>query len=297
MRVPIVLSTAALVVAVLGTTPLGHAAGERLTAAVPFAKTAGFAKIAGNSAKLNGRRSALSGAPGTIPVVGKDGKLAASLGAVGPRGPQGERGPQGPTGSAGGSSGSGGGRPSGGAGGGLTGSYPNPLIAPNAIASAQVVDNSLTGADLNESTLAQVPLALLGGLGRSGTQGGNRCDPETVVGFATCASVTLNLPVPTRVLLLARLTGRPENSADSGHGFCRLATSTSGVVGDRQSVRSLAVTASGLRFEVGGDTSFTVVTPTLGPGPVSFRVECQQEPIGAIVYDHAVITAVALSPS
>jgi hypothetical protein len=91
--VPIVLSTAALVVAVFGSTPLGHAAGNMVRAVVPpFAKTSGYAKVAGNSALLNGRKSAYSGAPGTIPVVGKNGKLPTSIGAVGPAGPQGTKG-------------------------------------------------------------------------------------------------------------------------------------------------------------------------------------------------------------
>jgi hypothetical protein len=81
-RAPFILSATALVVAVLGATPLGHAAGELVTAVPPFAKTAGYAKFAGSSTKLNGHKSALSGAPGTIPVVGPDGKLPASIGAV-----------------------------------------------------------------------------------------------------------------------------------------------------------------------------------------------------------------------
>jgi hypothetical protein len=73
-RIPLMISITALVVAVLGATPLGHAAGEKLAAAVPpFAKTAGYAKFAGNSTKLNSRRSTLKGAPGTIPVVGPNG--------------------------------------------------------------------------------------------------------------------------------------------------------------------------------------------------------------------------------
>lgn len=42
---------------------------------------------------------------------------------------------------------------SGPAGGALTGSYPNPLVAPGAIASPEVADDSLTGADIVESTL------------------------------------------------------------------------------------------------------------------------------------------------
>ena len=95
-RLPVVLSFTALLVAVFGTTPLGHAAGQAIQAAVPpFAKTSGYAKFAGNSTKLNGHRSALSGAAGTIPVVGKDGKLPAALGAVGPQGPKGDKGDKG----------------------------------------------------------------------------------------------------------------------------------------------------------------------------------------------------------
>ena len=47
---------------------------------------------------LNGRRSTLSGAPRTIPVVGANGKLPASLGAIGPQGPAGPQGPKGEVG-------------------------------------------------------------------------------------------------------------------------------------------------------------------------------------------------------
>jgi hypothetical protein len=97
-RTSIVLSSAALAVAVLGATPLGHAAANELAAAVPFAKTANFAKQAGNAAKLNGHRSALTGARGTIPVIGRNGKLPASLGAIGPQGPAGPKGDRGPQG-------------------------------------------------------------------------------------------------------------------------------------------------------------------------------------------------------
>jgi hypothetical protein len=91
-RTSIVLSSTALVAAVLGVTPLGNAAVHRIAAVVPFAKQAG------NAAKLNGRRSTLNGAPRTIPVVGANGKLPASLGAVGPQGPAGPKGDRGPKG-------------------------------------------------------------------------------------------------------------------------------------------------------------------------------------------------------
>jgi hypothetical protein len=66
-RVPLVISLLALLVALLGTTPLGRAAGNAVAAAgSPFAKTAGYAKVAGDPGKLNGHKCALGGAPGTF---------------------------------------------------------------------------------------------------------------------------------------------------------------------------------------------------------------------------------------
>lgn len=90
-RLPLILSSTALLVALFGATPLGRAAYS----AVPFAKSAGYATLAGNAQKLNGRKSSVSGAPGTIPVIASTGKLPASIGAVGPQGPKGDRGDKG----------------------------------------------------------------------------------------------------------------------------------------------------------------------------------------------------------
>jgi hypothetical protein len=103
-RLPIVLSTSALLVAVFGATPLGHAAGRVIRTVPPFASRAGFAKLAGtadNAKRLGGHRASLSPKAGDIPVLGANGKLPASIGAVGPQGQQGPAGPKGATGPAG----------------------------------------------------------------------------------------------------------------------------------------------------------------------------------------------------
>ena len=87
-RLPLVLSASALLVAVFGATPVGHAAGRVIHAVPPFAKRATFAKFAGsadNAERLSGHKASQSPKAGDIPVVGANGKLPASIGAVGPQ--------------------------------------------------------------------------------------------------------------------------------------------------------------------------------------------------------------------
>jgi hypothetical protein len=97
-RLPLVLSTTALIVAVFGSTPVGHAVASAIP---PFAKSAGYAKQAGNASALNGIRASKQPRPGTLLPLGADGRFPAAVGAVGPVGPKGEQGDKGETGAAG----------------------------------------------------------------------------------------------------------------------------------------------------------------------------------------------------
>jgi hypothetical protein len=97
-RLPSILAATALVIALLGATPLGHAARNIVESIPPFAKKANYAPTAGNALRLNGHKASSTGAPGTIPVLNRLGKLPSSINARGPRGPQGPEGSQGTTG-------------------------------------------------------------------------------------------------------------------------------------------------------------------------------------------------------
>jgi hypothetical protein len=68
-----VLSTSALVVALLGATPLGHAAGNAVRAAVPLAL------FANNSGKLAGHTASTAPVPGQIPIVDASGNLSSTI--------------------------------------------------------------------------------------------------------------------------------------------------------------------------------------------------------------------------
>jgi hypothetical protein len=95
-RLPIVLSTTALVIAVLGVTPVGQATSTAIQ--THFARNANF---------LRGKAPSIKAGKNKIPAANKAGKLDKSWGAVGPRGPQGApgangaNGAQGPAGPAG----------------------------------------------------------------------------------------------------------------------------------------------------------------------------------------------------
>jgi hypothetical protein len=94
-RLPLVLSVTALVVAVLGATPLGEAARDAIPA---FARKAGYANNAG---AVNGIKASRFARAGYLVALRPNGKFPISVGQVGPRGPQGPQGPAGPAGPSG----------------------------------------------------------------------------------------------------------------------------------------------------------------------------------------------------
>jgi collagen triple helix repeat protein len=91
-RLPVVLSAAALVIAVLGAAPHGFAAFKGVAKVALFAKNAG---------KVGGIAAAKKPKPGKLVPLGKNGKFPASVLPVGLQGPAGPEGARGPAGSAG----------------------------------------------------------------------------------------------------------------------------------------------------------------------------------------------------
>lgn len=157
-----------------------------------------------------------------------------------------------------------------------------------------VNNSSLTGADVAERTLGQVPSALLGGYGR--WTGAGSCNPTTGVGnpgpYVNCATVTVNLPAPARFLLMGQATAVPEDGQGKlALGNCRLG-STSGPLAD--STTSINTTNQ-------ESVSPVAVSGVLQPGQQTFDIECNDAgaPVvggGAVKYQEAGIVAVAISP-
>ena len=97
-RLPLVLSITALAVAVLGSTPAGHAV---VSAVPPFAKKAHYADKAGNATAVNGIKAARKPKPRFLVPLNDRGKLPVSVVPAGLAGPQGKTGPQGAKGDTG----------------------------------------------------------------------------------------------------------------------------------------------------------------------------------------------------
>jgi len=167
----------------------------------------------------------------------------------------------------------------------LDGAVGNNDVHKSAINSGKVQDDSLTGADVAEPTLGQVPSALLGGFGRSGSV--VTCNPEGSA-FTPCAGTEiLNVPPGARALVLGRARAFVEADSFAGDGTCRLTASSIG-----------AVPGSDMSFSVDDDTNssengtLVAITPSLPTGATSFGIECNdQAPVNGLGTEYREVAA------
>jgi hypothetical protein len=106
-RLPLILSATALVIALFGATPVGRAV---VSAVPPFATHAKTADYARNAGEVNGIKASTRPRTGWLVPLGAGGKFPASVlptatggqagapGSQGPQGPKGDTGPRGPAG-------------------------------------------------------------------------------------------------------------------------------------------------------------------------------------------------------
>jgi hypothetical protein len=150
---------------------------------------------------------------------------------------------------------------------------------------ADIANGALTGDDVDESSLAQVPNAALGGIGRSGT---GSCNPGE--DLFTCKFVSITLPSPSRVLMIA--SANAHTDGNDAHGTCLLATD----VGDlADTAMPVLVTDGSLVNGAGEALTMSGVTPPM-IGAHDFAIRCNQQQ-GDMRYGPVQITAVALSPN
>lgn len=158
-----------------------------------------------------------------------------------------------------------------------------------AVRGADVVNASLRGTDIVESTLAQVPRATIGGLGRS--KAGVACDPPISSARQACVVVTLRLPHPARVALTGRITARKQAGVPSDHVAtfsCGLATTSGPVEGTE--VYGTLLSENRL------DLALVGMTPVFPAGLHSFGIDCSDD-LGRAEYEYGNLTAVAIAPS
>ena len=151
----------------------------------------------------------------------------------------------------------------------------SPELKNNGVQSGDVLDESLTGADVVESSLGEVPSALLGGFGRSGAV--VSCDPEAADFYIDCAGTeVLDVPPGARALVLGRVRARADGDVNFGNGDCHLTTSSIGEVFN--SFQEFRVDNASNGYENG---TLVAITPPLPAGATSFGIACRESGVFA----------------
>jgi hypothetical protein len=163
------------------------------------------------------------------------------------------------------------------------GSLTGGKIASGSLSGAALQGDSVTGTQVNESTLGEVPVASLGGYGRS--TGGVNCAPSGTA-YVDCVIVTLNLPSAARVVLTGQ--GVAQGNGDDAAGDCKLVTQFGDVAGTQE---DLFVH----NYPDADGFALSGVTGVVGPGSVDFGVDCNNI-LRGMEYFEVGLTALAISP-
>jgi hypothetical protein len=155
-----------------------------------------------------------------------------------------------------------------------------PDVAANAVNGSDVVDASLTRADLAPSVLPK---------GRSTS---STCNPQTTA-FADCGPVTIDLATKAPVLIVASAQWYGNGAASIVAGHCRLGVNGAPFGPDAEPGELQDNSSDQTQQSL----TLTAVTPVLSPGPNTFGLACNQAVFsGDITFGPTYISAVVLGP-
>jgi len=160
-------------------------------------------------------------------------------------------------------------------------------IRNGSLTSAEFAPDSVTGARIDESSLATVPMAAQGGTGRYGYDGA--CNPESTT-WLRCSSLVVTLDKPGRILLIGQVTAMVEAANEWGDGGCRLSDGTVAIDASQTQVEWDEEDVEEGRNHI----TMTAVTNLLPAGTRAVGIDCYDE-TGATTYPLARISAVTLS--
>jgi hypothetical protein len=162
-------------------------------------------------------------------------------------------------------------------------------LRPGSVGTSEVAGNSLTGGDINESTLGPVPNAK--SAGRAASVEGS-CDPASA-SFTVCGSVTLTLPTSSRVMVVASGQWYSSTSGPT-RGECRVL-----VDGPPGTGTVLGAAFPGETVDTSDSThektvAVNGVTNALAAGSHTFELYCTQDE-GNIAMDETFVSAASFS--